>query len=102
VTWDAAERNPVVAAVNPATALAWREGRLEYDAEPLGAVIADLNRYASKPVTIRGNSIRALRFSGTLLAGATDEWLRALPGQFPVMLTETAGGYVIEPREPPR
>jgi transmembrane sensor len=98
VTWDAAERNPVVAAVNPATALAWREGRLEYDAEPLGAVIADLNRYASKPVVIRGEAIRTLRFSGTLLADGTDEWLRALPGQFPVKLSEREGRYVIEPR----
>lgn len=100
VIWDAASPNPVVASVKPSSALAWREGRLEYTSEPLAAVIADFNRYSKRPVIIRGDAIRSLRFSGTLLTNATEEWLYALPGQFPVRIEEQDDAYVIHPREP--
>lgn len=92
------DKSPVVTAVDPAQALAWREGRLEYTDEPLEAVIADFNRYSKRPARIDADAIRKLRFSGTLLTDVTDEWLRALPQLFPVEIREQDGEYMIEPR----
>lgn len=102
LSWGSTDNEPVMAAVKPAAALAWREGRLEYHDEPLGAVIADLNRYSSRPVVIRADAARLLRFSGTLLANSTDEWLRALPSTLPVSVTEEDGAYVIASVAGPR
>lgn len=87
--------DPVMTAVNPATAVGWREGCLEYLDEPLEAVIADINRYSSRPVIIADEPARKLRFSGTVMVGFTDDWLSALPGQFPVKLRSQNGVDVI-------
>lgn len=97
--WGAHQRNPVVASVNPASALSWREGRLEYMNEPLSGVIADLNRYSRRKVSIHGDAIGSLRFSGTLLIDSTEEWLHALPGVFPVEVRERGSGYLIAQRQ---
>jgi len=98
VSWDEpGAQDPVVAAVDPAVALGWREGRLAYDNEPLGSVIADYNRYSRRQVVIDSDTVRNLRFSGTLLTGSTREWLRALPGEFPVQVRDHDGVDVIEP-----
>lgn len=86
-----------VASVDISEVLAWREGRLEYTDEPLYAVIADFNRYSQRPVEIRGDAIRHLRFSGTLFTDVTKEWLYALPHLFPVTVRKQGDTYVIEP-----
>lgn len=97
----AAPNEPVrIAAVDVSEVLAWREGRLEYTDEPLYAVIADFNRYAERSVEIRGDAVRRLRFSGTLLTDVTEEWLYALPHLFPVDVRRQGDTYVIEPRRP--
>lgn len=82
---------PARVSVKPATAVGWREGRLEYLDEPLEAVVADVNRYAARPVVIADDAARKLRFSGTVMVGLTDEWLSALPRQFPVTLQRQNG-----------
>jgi len=82
---------PARVSVKPATAVGWREGRLEYLDEPLEAVVADVNRYAIRPVVIADDAARKLRFSGTVMVGLTDEWLSALPRQFPVTLQRQNG-----------
>lgn len=97
VSWDEGQKDPTVGAVDPQAVLGWREGRLEYNNEPLGAVIADLNRYTRRPVFIHGD-VGKLRFSGTLLTSATDEWLRALPSEFPVEVLQQGSGIVIQAR----
>src|SRR5690606_28196260 len=103
VAWDARARQaPVVASVNPAEALAWREGRLEYTDEPLDAVIADFNRYSKVRAVITDEAIKQLHFSGTLLTEVTGEWIHALPHLFAVRVRENAGTYIIEPLDKTR
>lgn len=82
---------PVVTSVATTMAMGWREGRLEYRNEPLDAVVADINRYAKRPVVIADDPVRKLRFSGTVMVELTDEWLSALPSQFPVTLQRENG-----------
>lgn len=76
------------APVDPARALAWREGRLEYINEPLAAVIADVNRYTDRPVTVDAAAAQ-LTFTGTVFVASVEDWLQALPRQFPVELVTT-------------
>jgi transmembrane sensor len=96
LVWDKGQQGAAVTAVDPAVALAWREGRLEYAGEPLGAVIADINRYSSRPVSIADESVKKLRFTGTVMTDSTEEWLRALPGNFPVRLVERGNALILE------
>jgi transmembrane sensor len=103
VAWDSqAAQAPVVASVNPAEALSWREGRLEYTDEPLGAVIADFNRYSKHQAVFTDDAIKQLRFTGTLMTEVSNEWIHVLPRLFPVMVRERNGTYVIEPLYTPR
>jgi transmembrane sensor len=99
VTWDTPEsKDPVVAVVDPATVLGWREGQLSYNDEPLSAVIADFNRYSERPASITDGGVKNMRFSGVLLTSATREWLHSLPAEFPVQVEPRGGIDVVEPR----
>lgn len=69
-------------AINPDFADAWRRGRFEYVAEPLSAIVEDLNRYSSERIVLQDPSLGALRYSGTIDVTLIDEWLRALPNIF--------------------
>jgi len=84
--WAATSTLASIRAVDPTHALAWREGRLEYIDEPLAGVLADINRYAHRRVVIEAGAADGLAFTGTVFAVSVDEWLRALPGEFPVRL----------------
>ena len=101
VAWSA--EGPVIAAVDPEHALAWRQGRLEYLNEPLDSAIADINRYSSRRVRIGDPAVGRLVVSGTIMTGAADAWLRALPSLFPVDLLEDGqGGLVLVTRDQER
>lgn len=91
VKWGGEVAQPVVTEVNPLRALAWRDGRLEYVDEPLAAVIADVNRYSKRRIVIRDPAAKNLAFTGTVFTGSTEEWLHALPGEFPVSLISDGG-----------
>jgi len=77
---------PLRRAVSPEAADAWRRGHFEYVAEPLSAIIEDLNRYSSQQVVLQDSNLATLRYSGTIDVAALDEWLRALPNIFAVQV----------------
>jgi transmembrane sensor len=64
---------PTVRVVRPESADAWRRGRFEYVAEPLAAVIEDLNRYSTEPIVLEDPSLGAMRYSGTIDVSLIDE-----------------------------
>lgn len=98
VKWGRRTR-PVVQRTDTGRALAWRQGRLEYIDEPLSAVIADVDRYARQPVVIRDGAAGRIAFTGTVFARYADQWVRALPGEFPVRLVSGPGhSLVLESR----
>ncbi len=98
VRWGRRTR-PVVQRTNTGRALAWRQGRLEYIDEPLSAVIADVDRYARQPVAIGDKAAGRIAFTGTVFARYADQWVRALPGEFPVRLVLGPGrSLVLESR----
>jgi transmembrane sensor len=68
------------------SAIAWREGRLEFADASLNDVVETINRYASRPLVIADPSIASERFSGTVFLRSIDEWIDSLPTVFPVTL----------------
>lgn len=95
VVWDSPVVKPDVKAVDPAHALSWQEGRLEYLNEPLDSAIADINRYSSRKIIIRDPALGDLVFSGAVLTDSADVWVRSLPRLFPVELLKNADGNIV-------
>lgn len=98
VTWVVGSGKRIVRATDPERALAWRYGRLEYIDEPLSAVIADVNRYSSRRLII-DPAVAQLTYTGTVLINSIDEWLTAMPGEFPIKVIAGDSSFTIVPSE---
>lgn len=75
--------------------IAWRDGRLIFTGQPLGAVIADVNRYASVPIEVSDAGINELQFSGTVLRNQVDDWLGGLEVAYPILVDRSHNDRVI-------
>lgn len=71
-------------------ATSWQEDRLEFIDEPLGSVVANVNRYASPPLVISTAELNTLTFTGTVYTNSIDGWLSALPQAIPVEIVRSA------------
>jgi len=74
--------------VEAATATAWQTGRLEFVNEPLGSVIADLNRYSNRRIALADERLATLVFTGTLRSDAIGDWLHGIEEVFPVKVID--------------
>lgn len=94
--FEAAAASPV-AAIAPATVsntLAWREGAVVFDGEPLVQAIAELNRYTDTRLVVADASIHDLRVGGRFRTGDVDGFLAALTNAFPVTVHRTSDHLV--------
>jgi transmembrane sensor len=89
------DARPVLAQADTTRALSWREGRLEYVAQPLASVIADVNRYAHRPVVIGDKSAGKILFTGTVFTRTADDWVQSLPNEFPLELISNGGASLV-------
>lgn len=64
------------------SAVAWQEGRLAFEAEPLRYVVQDVNRYAEKPIIIGDTRTGDLRVTGTVGEGNIMGWVGSLEAAF--------------------
>jgi transmembrane sensor len=86
-----------VTRVDPASALTWRERRLEFVDTPLSTVIDNINRYVSHPIHIGDPVIGRLNFTGTVDLQSLPRWLEALQTIFPIKVKRGAAGVAIIP-----
>ena len=84
-----------LSAAAPDEAMSWRTGRLVYRGEPLANVVADLNRYTSKPVRIADGRAARLPFSGVLVTDDGLAAVRTLTLLAPVTSTSTPDGILL-------
>jgi transmembrane sensor len=92
-------------AVTPVTAqqlsseLAWREGAIIFDGEPLSEAIAEIERYTDARIVISDPQIAGLRVGGRFRTGDVQEFFDALQTALPVSVRHTDAGLVfIDPR----
>jgi transmembrane sensor len=79
-------------------ALAWRERRLEFVDEPLDVVIANVNRYSSRHIEVRGIDLHAHSYTGTFHPETFDAWLTAIERAFPLEIQRQEDAIVIKAR----
>lgn len=66
---------------------------LVYKQRPLGEVIEDIQRYTTRQIDIDPD-VAALKYSGYVLPGKLDQWMRGLPEVFPELAIEDHGGTI--------
>jgi len=84
ISFDPRASGLTVRTIVPAQAASWREHRLEFVNEPLDSVVANINRYARRPLALADARLGALAFTGTVDTTALDGWLGALPKILPL------------------
>jgi transmembrane sensor len=77
--------------IDPASVGAWRQGRLIYVGAPLWLVVADINRYAGKPVLI-DPKLSGRRFSGVLTIGNGTQLAPMLASVMGIAIRNDANG----------
>jgi transmembrane sensor len=92
-------------AVTPITAqqmsseLAWREGAIVFDGQPLSEAIAEIERYTDARIVVSDPEIARLRVGGRFRTGDVQEFFDALQTALPVSIRHSNTGLVfIDPR----
>ena len=71
--------------------LAWRDGLLVFDGEPLGDAAAEVNRYAGLPVVIDDPDLRGETFVGVFRLGDSRAFAAAVAATFDAHVSERSG-----------
>lgn len=74
--------------------LAWREGLLDFDGEPLSDVLNDIGRYTELIIEIEDEALGALPVAGRFKIGEIDALLEALEIMIGVQVQHIAPGHV--------
>jgi transmembrane sensor len=82
-----------------AAELAWRQGALVFESEPLSQAIAEVGRYTRARIVLTGPRVASLRISGRFRTDDVPGFLQALQEALPVRVSRTGPGLVyIAPR----
>jgi len=85
-------------AVDAARVTAWQHRKIVFDGEPLAQVIAEVNRYAPKPIEITTPALNNLEISGVFLVDDSSAFLAFLRSLEGVQVDETASRVRVSQR----
>lgn len=85
--------------VDTGQALAWREGKLIFDDEPLSAAATRMNNYGARRIVVEG-AAQDLRISGVFRAGDVEAFVGAVESYFAVDATWDATTVVLRAKAP--
>ena len=89
----------LITAQQMSSELAWREGAIIFDGEPLSDAIAEIERYTDARIVVSDPEIAGLRVGGRFRTGDVQEFFDALQTALPVSIRHTDAGLVfIDPR----
>jgi len=88
VRYSIATHAVVLAQVDPQVAGSWRRGVLQFQAEALQDVVAEVNRYAPRKIVLQDRSLAAVPFTGTISQHEVSDWLMALEKILPVTVQD--------------
>jgi transmembrane sensor len=79
--------------------LAWRDGALVFEGEPLSQAVAEVGRYTSQRIVLTGSKVAALRISGRFRTDDVPGFFQALQAALPVRVSRASPQLVyIAPR----
>lgn len=77
--------------------LAWRDGRLIFNDEPLAAAAARMNDYSAKKIAV-DPAVAGLRVTAMFMAGQTDAFVNAIEAYYPVRAETSGNGITLKAR----
>lgn len=83
--------------VDAHSAVAWLQGKVIYRGEPLGNVVADLNRYSQVPVLLEDRALAALPVTGRWSTANVDSWLESIAQVLSLQVVRSDGRIVLAP-----
>jgi transmembrane sensor len=95
VTYDTRSGRSTLRTTEPDHTSTWREGRLDYINAPLRRIVSDLNRYSYANISVPDPKVGRLTYTGTVLLRSIDEWLQAMPQEFPIQVLRKDGEVLI-------
>src|SRR6185437_14303563 len=79
----------------------WRQGRLIFEGDTLGAAVAEMNRYSHCQIVLAHPSLANLPVSGVFQAGHSRSFIEAVTGHYSIAVSEQADGRVLlAPKQP--
>ena len=102
ISFDPRASGLTVGAIAPARVASWREHRLEFVNVPLDAVVADINRYSTRPLALADAKLGTLAFTGTVDTTALDRWIEALPKILPLRVDADGEQVTLSAADPAR
>lgn len=77
-----------VVKIDPDRAMAWRFGRLMFDATPLAVAVAEVNRYGGRQIMLSDPALGRVRISGVFHTREPEAFVETVVAIFPVRLSE--------------
>lgn len=94
LTWAAGGKEVKLNQTDPASATAWRTGRLEYFGEPLWVVVSNVNRYSTRQIVIAEEELGRVQFTGTVFVRSIDDWIAAIQQAFDLTAESRTDGSI--------
>jgi transmembrane sensor len=95
VSSDAGGRLSAVASLAPGSVAPWRDGRVTFDNVPLGAALAEFERYGDTGLVVRDPAVASLRIGGSFSLAQLGRFATALPQLLPVQVVRGDGANEI-------
>lgn len=73
----------------------WRDGMVHFEETPLDEAVAEMNRYARRPIVVVDAKARALRVSGAFRTTEADTFAGTMVDIFPLSINHSADGRTI-------
>lgn len=83
--------------IDAASAIAWQKGNVIYRGEPLGNVVADLNRYSQVPILLEDRHLAGLPVTGRWSTTNVDLWLESIAQVLSLSVVRTQGQILLVP-----
>jgi transmembrane sensor len=77
----------------------WRTGLLDFDDRPLSEAVAEVNRYASRPIVIRDPAVGGMRISGQFRAGDAERFASTVAEVHPLRVVRREGEIELAPAQ---
>ena len=74
--------------------LAWREGAIIFDGEPLSEAIAEIERYTDTRIVVSDAGTAALRVGGRFRTDDVQDFFRGLESALPITVRHGADGVI--------
>jgi transmembrane sensor len=86
--------SPTVTRVNVDRAMAWQNGELVFENEPMSTVAARVSRYAEHPIVVSDQATAGLRISGVFHTGDVEGFVSTIVSYLPVQSRRAPDGTI--------